>query len=303
MSLRELLQHGTRILSKTQSATPSLDASLLLGFTLGLSREDMLINRDNEIQSGQIKVYEELLLRRCTGEPVAYIVGKKSFWHYDFYVSSDVLIPKPDTELLVEKALIDIEFFLKERTDMETLRIADICTGSGCIAISLLAHFSEMPQRVQSLQFVATDISTKALDIAKKNAKTILSSSLQEKLHFAYGDLLNIPEFEEGDLLDLIVSNPPYVPSNITKDLLLDGRKEPVLALDGGIDGLDVIYRLIPQAFAKLKEGGVLLLETGEYNARQTREALMSLGFKEVETYNDLSGQPRVTRGVKEILH
>ena len=220
------------------------------------------------------------------------------------------MIPKSDTELLVELALDEIK--TRARNPKESahggkaqLYIADVCTGSGCVILSIIKTLEQNRSGAfKDIRLVcrASDISEKALRVARKNAARLLDGSAIEKPRFFCADLLGFgpPAGSVSEnRYDIIVSNPPYVPSKTAAELLEDGRSEPLLALDGGKDGLDIIRRLVPQAFTALKKGGVFLVETGEYNAGETRSLMTKSGFIDIVTYNDLGGLPRVTRGVK----
>jgi release factor glutamine methyltransferase len=290
---------GQRELAESGIPSVFLDTTVILSSLLGISREILLAYSERELGETEEVSFREAILQRKTGLPVAYITGIKEFWGLPFHVSPDVLIPKPDTELLVEKALEVIRRALERGgyAESSTLNIADICTGSGCIAVSLLHTLTAGKDNNPALRFTGSDISDKALAIAQRNAEKLLSPQACSMFTLYQGDLLNaVPEPE---LFDLILSNPPYVPTQITGELLADGRNEPVLALDGGADGLDLIRRLIPQAMSRLKQGGVLLIETGEYNAEETRRLFGEAGFTQIDTYNDLEGSPRLTGGVK----
>ncbi|MFC2599752.1 MAG: peptide chain release factor N(5)-glutamine methyltransferase [Treponema lecithinolyticum] len=304
--------------------TPALDADCLLAHVLGKDRSFLLAHDEIELSAAQERAFFNAVSRRNAGLPVAYITGTKEFFGFDFKVTQDVLIPKPDTELLVERTLCELEYLAAQRrskTDIaigtasgsatidtgagkdSALYAADVCTGSGCVALSALASLQAANTNVvlplsdfaPPVFFTASDISKKALKIARINAHNLLLPQKAHSIRFVRADLLDFPH----PPFDLIVSNPPYVPSAAAAQLLQDGRSEPHLALDGGRDGLDLIRRLVVQAFAALKSGGVLLLETGEYNARQTAELMTKAGFTDIVTYNDLSGMPRVTRGCK----
>ena len=238
-----------------------------------------------------------------TGLPVAYITGKKEFFGIEFFVTPDVLIPKPDTEILVEHALKKILDYEKKE-----ISLADVCTGSGCIGLSVLFNVNiKEKDSGKKINLVMTDLSPAALDVAKKNAENIFSDSKgKNKIEFLQGDLLC---GKSG--FDFILSNPPYVPHCEVEKLLLDGRSEPRLALDGDIDffvsrkspetddGLAVIRRLVPLAYNALNDGGIFLMESGEYQAEDVRNLFCEAGFSETETLNDLSGQQRVTAGKK----
>ena len=297
-------------LSKQISPTSALDVDCLLCAVLHTNRSSLLAHDEQNLSSSQYKAFCKAVEKRQTGLPVAYIVGHKEFFGFDFYVSPAVLIPKSDTELLAELALGEIEkraAALKESANggKAQLYIADVCTGSGCVILSILKTLeqkhSELCKNIR-LACRASDISEAALSLARKNAARLLDGSEIEKPRFFCADLLGFgpPAGSVSEnRYDIIVSNPPYVPSKTAAELLEDGRSEPLSALDGGKDGLDIIRRLVPQSFTALKKGGVFLVETGEYNAGETRSLMTKSGFIDIVTYNDLGGLPRVTRGVK----
>lgn len=273
-----------------RSKTIALDVSLLLAFVLNTQKDDLLLKNDEKLSSEQIILFLKLLLQRCEGTSVAHLTGTKAFWRYNFAVNSAVLVPKPDTELLVEKALEELK---KIDEGKSTPNVADICTGSGCVAICILGEFA---QKQFAPRVVATDISPLALKVARQNAKSILAPSLHQNIDFRLGDLCAPLKNKK---FDLIVTNPPYVPSNLTEELLKDGRLDPRLALDGGLDGTTVIQKLCKTLMHNLKNGGVVLIESGEYNASATRDFLRQNGFVNIQTFCDLGGMPRVTRAQK----
>ena len=280
---------GTKRLSESATASPSLDAMLLLAFVLETSKNDLFVHDSDMVPDSKADAFKKFIERRLKGEPIAYITGLKAFWKHDFYVDPSVLIPKPDTEMLVEKAVQ----ILRQKKEKKELCIADVCTGSGCIAVSVYSELMELLSSDEyDIKFFATDISDKALSVAKKNADSILGSG--HKLSFLKGDLLE-PILHTGLQFDLIMSNPPYVPSKIVTELLQDGRNEPELALDGGEDGLKLIRQMIPQVWNALAKNGILLVETGEYNADETRTLLKKQGFVNISTDTDLGGQQRLT--------
>ncbi len=299
------LQHAQKESNgRLQFETPTLDCDCLLTHVLEKDRSFLLAHNRDFLEKDDEKEFFELLKTRCTGMPVAYIVGKKEFFGFVFYVTGDVLIPKADTELLVEKAIeIITSHFVKKSG---SFLLADICTGSGCIALSIVkTMFESLGSGCASQKITChcVDISRPALDIAHKNALSLLSLAEQDSVRFFQGDLLEpVQDFEA---YDMIVSNPPYVPSSIVDELLKDGRGEPRLALDGDVDSTDsndgcsIIKRLVPKAWASLKSGGVFLIETGEYNAEKTLALMSDIGFVDVATYDDLAGLPRVSYGIK----
>ena len=297
-------------LSKQVSPTSALDVDCLLCAVLHTNRSALLAHDEQNLSPSQYKAFCKAVEKRQTGLPVAYIVGHKEFFGFDFCVSPAVLIPKSDTELLVELALDEIKTrarSLKENAHggKAQLYIADVCTGSGCVILSILKTLEQNRSGAfKDIRLVcrASDISEAALSLARKNAARLLDGSAIEKPRFFCADLLGFgpPAGSVSEnRYDIIVSNPPYVPSKTAAELLEDGRSEPLSALDGGKDGLDIIRRLVPQAFTALKKGGVFLVETGEYNAGETRNLMTKSGFIDIVTYNDLGGLPRVTRGTK----
>ena len=305
-SIFSLRAWGAAELQTTKTTTPELDSSLLLSHVLGCSKDELLVRASDKVSAEDTLNFAKLLYRRADGMPVAYLTGRKDFWKSSFEVSPAVLIPKPDTELLVELAAKLVEaraHALSTRpqsTQPKTLNIADICTGSGCIGISVFQEALDLHINPADIKFALTDISKDALAIAQKNARAILGENAQN-ISFVQGDLLEpfLAGAETPQHFDIILSNPPYVPAAVSDELLLDGRNEPRLALDGGSDGLDIIRRLIPQVWQALNKNGILLIETGEYNAAQTAELLKDSGFIEIATFNDLGGQPRVTQAKK----
>ncbi|MBP3708963.1 MAG: peptide chain release factor N(5)-glutamine methyltransferase [Treponema sp.] len=416
------------------SPTAALDASVLLAHCIGREKSYVLAHRDEELSPAHYSAFTDALRLRKTGLPVAYITGHKEFYALDFLVTKDVLIPKPDTELLVELALAEImrrggtstqrtdeqsqqtekqrakhiinisehaagraalarlaharcsacpttqtdrralggafhEMPLLENADSSSednspnvalqqprrplqrglggislphadyakttasaamLRIVDVCTGSGCVGISISR---ELAARGIAHTLTLTDISASALEVAQQNAARLLPNEQLSRTAFAHGDLLHaVPDNAQ---FDIIVANPPYVPHDEVDILLQDGRSEPRLALDGDAaahdaraiseaatlpessecmrsvhittlpaarksDGLAVMRRLVPLAYAHLADGGAFFVESGEYNASQTAELLRAAGFAAVATHCDLAGLPRVTVGYAE---
>ncbi len=283
---RKQLEHATRG-GCPVSGTPNLDASILLSHASGIPRANLMAHPELSIDA-YAELFFSFLARRVTGEPVAYITEKKEFWGMDFFVSSAVLIPRADTEILVERALTIIG------EDSKTpVHILDACTGSGCIAIALAASTANG-------HVIAFDLSPEALAVARHNARTLLGP--ERSIEFIEHDLRQgLPRCTatpEGTY-SLIVSNPPYVPADIARDLLKDGRGEPLLALDGGHDGLDLVRILADHAVNSLCPGGTILVETGEYNANKAAEYLKRCGFTAIVIHTDLAGQDRVVEGKK----
>ena len=285
------------------SPSPSLDVEVLMQWILKKDRSYILFHRDEKLSEEQESQLKKSISLRKTGLPIAYITGHKEFYGIDFMVSPDVLIPKPDTEVLVENS-IEIIKCLQDKSD-HTLNILDMCTGSGCVAISIIKTLKDLHSPGESnLKFTLADISNKALDIARENARRILDPETLSKVTFVSTNLFKNLKDKS---FDLIVSNPPYVPCDQTTELLKDGRNEPRLALDGDIDiegnpsgtkdGLEIIRNLVSQAKSHLTENGMLILETGEYNAMETACLMKKIGFRDVKTYVDLEGDLRNVSG------
>jgi release factor glutamine methyltransferase len=255
--------------------TPFLDASLILAHCLGISREKLLM-RFPEEAADIPPLFEESWIRRLAGESVAYIVGRKEFFGREFLVDGRVLVPRPDTETLVLAALEigDTDY------SAGTLRLHDVCTGSGAVAISLAA---ERPKWSVS----ASDISLDALEVARENTSRLLG----KEILLVHADLL---EGLEGPF-DIITANPPYVPTDEAADLLSRGWKEPSLALDGGPEGLDIIASLIGQAGKALVSGGFLLIETDALQSRSVCDMFLKEGFCDCKVWKDLAGLDRIT--------
>lgn len=251
------------------------DAETLLLRLLGKNRAWMMAHADDELGYGCAEQYIALLERRFAGEPMQYIFGEAEFYRLPFCVTADVLIPRPETEHVVEKVLdLAAKFSIS--------RIVDVGTGSGAIAIAL-AH--ELPG-----EFVtATDLSAAALKVARQNVQR---NGVADRVRFLEGDLLE-PVAEEQ--FDIVVSNPPYVSAGERDSLAVEVREyEPGQALFAGADGLDVYRRLIPQAFAALAQGGYLVLELGFGQEPPVSALLGEAGFEYVEFTPDLQGIPRV---------
>ena len=310
MTLQELKSKIVKDLTQT-SPSPKLDAEVLISHCLGFSKTELLLKRDYEIPSEKEAWLRDATSRRATGLPIAYITGYKEFYGYDFIVSPAVLIPKPDTEILVERA-VDVILSMMDARGENLLTVCDMCTGSGCIAISVAKTLLE-DERVppdQLPKFTLADISEPALDIARRNAAALLSdhgSLVMSRFNFVRTNLFDA--ISEAIKYDAILSNPPYIPHTMVDELLRDGRSEPRLALDGDItlqgdraceldgqakdDGLEIIRNLIPQAQAHLAPRGTVLMETGEYNAEAAAALAAAAGFN-TEIHRDLEGQLRV---------
>ncbi len=286
---------------KASSASPELDADVLLQALLVKDKTFVLLNRDLELLAEQESRLEEWSDARAQGLPVAYIIQKKEFYGLAFYVNQSVLIPKPDTEILVARAVEIISERITARSG-GPLFVCDMCTGSGCVALSVFRTLLD-DERIpleETPFFVLADISAAALEVAQKNARALLSSQELERVKFVQSNLFELVPQK----FDIILSNPPYIPHDQARALLQDGRSEPLLALDGDVgargdfsgsdDGLEVFRRLALEATKRLNPGGNFLCETGEYNADAAADFLRANGYVNVGIELDLEGQKRV---------
>ncbi|PKL24526.1 MAG: peptide chain release factor N(5)-glutamine methyltransferase [Spirochaetae bacterium HGW-Spirochaetae-3] len=283
MNVRAALAEGSGALGGSSPGSPFLDAALLLGLALGLERDRVLAAMPDEVPPAALRSYRAYIGRRCSGEPVAYILGYKEFYGRRYSVDPRVLVPRPDTELLVETAL---RLLPRPGTSREP-RCHDAFTGSGCVGVSIAA---ERPDVEVSL----SDASADALELASANARALLGRALDAR---------------EGDVLsaavgpfDLIVANPPYVTKALTDELLLGGDAEPRMALDGGELGLDLYPDIAAQAYALLSEGGALAVEIGEEQGEAVAAIFRGAGFGDVTVHTDLAGSDRVVAGVKHAV-
>lgn len=296
MTVREAQKRAVDLLKESarkqrqDHPTPALDSAVLLAHFTGTTRSYLMAHPESDIGDAEGPFFEAVE-RRARGLPVSYLTGLREFWGLEFLVSEVVLIPKPDTETLVERAYAILDE-ISSRNRQRTVSVIDVCTGSGCIAVALKHGFP-------NILMTATDISQAALDLAQKNADRLLVGSNESSaIRFIQGDLREgLPASDTTGTYDLIVSNPPYVPTDIARELLEDGRNEPVLALDGGGDGLDLVRALIDSSLEALREGGTILIETGEYNAREAADYLSLRGFVDIVIHRDLAGLDRVIEG------
>ena len=266
--------------------TPMLDASVLLAEAAGISREKLFASYPDEVPAGVSSDFEKLLEKRLSGLPVSYIRNRKEFFGRDFYVNPSVLVPRPDTEVIVEKALEIIE---EKRSggSTEPLRLLDLCTGSGCIAVTLKLEAPEC-------RLTASDISPAALETAARNAET-----LGADIKFTKSSLFD----NISARFDMIVTNPPYLTTNETSAMTAAGWPEPMLALEGGNDGLDLIRIIIKTSLDYLTDNGYLLIEAGPQQAEEISVLLEEAGFRDIEITRDIAGRNRVTSGRKSGTH
>jgi len=285
MTVLDVLNSTTQELKVRRIDNPRLNAELLLARSMNVSREGLYVRLHGELGEKDRKEIEHLLQRRISGEPLQYILGQQEFWSTRFKVDPRVLIPRPETEILVEQALSMLSKISLERRPV----VLDIGTGSGAIAISLAREW-------RNIRIIASDISRQALILARENAQC---SGVLEQIDFVNGDLFC--PFTEREIFDLILSNPPYIRQSEMGQLPREIRDfEPAIALDGGEDGLDFYRKIVCQASSYLRKEGWLLMELGQGQHRKVSEMMEETGlFEGMDSVRDLSGIERVVRAQK----
>lgn len=279
---RFLLVDARHRLTKAGIPEAALEARLLLAHAMNIEPTELLLEPDSIVSASQTAVFRRFMARRLTREPVAYIIGEREFYGLSFQVDKRVLIPRPETELLVETALA----VASERSaDGDELLIADVGTGSGCIVVSLAVH-------LQQTHFFGLDLSQEAVSLARSNAQ---QHGVDGRITFLDGDLLApLPE-----LVDVIVANPPYVPAPNVETIQPEIRLyEPRMAVEGGEQGLEVTRRLLAEAGKYLRPRGTFLMETGHGQASEVVEAAKAAfpAAMGIDMVPDLAGIPRMLR-------
>ena len=279
VSYAECFEYGKKKLSDAGILDAALDARLLLESVCGTNYSTLLAHGDRQVTDNEKRAYFEQITQREKRIPLAYILGTQEFMGLDFDVSSDVLIPNQDTETLVEEALGHL---------FEGMNFLDLCTGSGCIALSLLKYSN-------GTRAVATDISEKALLIASANAKKL---ELSDRISFFQNDVLDESAEMSFKGFDLIVSNPPYIRTSVIPSLEPEvSRSEPYIALDGDEDGLKFYHRICALAPKLLNRSGYLLMEIGFDQAEDVAKIMSDNNFKDIEVVKDFGGNERVLKG------
>ena len=273
MNIQSALTEGLNILKNKSILSAKLDSEILMAKALGKKREYIILNNDKIIKEQNLKYFKKLVHERATRKPIAYLLKKKSFWNSEFYVNKNTLIPRPDTEIILEQVL-------KFTKNKNYLNILDIGVGSGCILLSVL-------KERKNFYGTGIDISRNSLDICKMNAKKLL---LERRVKFFKSD---VDKFAIGKY-DLVVSNPPYIKTCDLKYLESDVIKfEPKLALDGGLDGLSVIRKVIKKSSELLKKNGKFILEIGFDQKNKVIKLLNNKGFYINSTVKDLANNDR----------
>jgi release factor glutamine methyltransferase len=289
MKVLELLNWSTNFLGDYQIENPRLNAELLLARSLNLSREGLYMNLQNQLKEEEKEALERLIQRRISGEPLQYILEYQEFWSMGLKVDTRVLIPRPETELLVEQSLL----ILSETRFKRTPFVLEIGTGSGAIAMAIAKERKDA-------FLVATDLSRDALLLAKENARSV---GVQHQIEFVNGDLFEpFSVLKKKGPFDLILSNPPYINRHEIRTLAKEVKDyEPIMALDGGEDGLEFYRRIVSQAHLYLGREGWLLVEVGQGQSLRVSKLMEEGGhFLNPECVPDLSGIERVLKAQRK---
>ena len=282
MIIKEVLKSSIEEINKLNIEDASMKVKMLLSDILGKEKEYLLIHDNEELSQEVLDNFYAKLNRLKDEEPIQYILNKQEFMGFEFYVDENVLIPQPDTEILVEE-VVDIS--KKINNNSNELRVLDMCTGSGAIAISL-------SKLIENASVSASDISDGALNVAKENA---IKNSVN--IEFYKSDLFN--DISKNVKFDIIVSNPPYIQTEVIKGLSKEVQSEPFIALDGGEDGLVFYREIIKNAKDYIVEDGYLALEIGYDQKESVTNLLRENGYKNIYSKTDLAGNDRVVVGQK----
>lgn len=275
MKIKELINYGKKLLVENEIQDSTIITKTLAEYILKMDRMQIVINEEKEIDEREKTRYYLALIEIIQGMPIQYITNKQEFMNLEFYVDENVLIPQPDTEILVEE-VINIA-----KQKKEDIQILDICAGSGAIGIAI-------SKNIENAHITMSDISTDALQIAKKNSEKYISLS---KVEFVESNM-----FESiTDKYDVIVSNPPYIQTSVIETLSKNVQKEPILALDGGKDGLSFYKILANEAYKFLNNEGYLCMEIGYDQKEEVIKLLNNTGkYKEIYSKKDLAGNDRI---------
>jgi len=288
-TIKRLLNWTTQYFTKNCIENPRLDAEVLLADSLKTNRLSLYLNYDKPLQRDELRDYKKIIRRRAKRKPLQYIIGYQEFWSLKFKVNEGVLIPRPETEVLLEEAL---NILLHVKPSKNRIDILEIGTGSGAIAITLA-------KEIRKGTIIATDISDTAIKIAKENARM---HGVENCVTFLKGSLFQ-PVRENVGLFNLVISNPPYIPTVDFKNLQPEVRDfEPRIALDGGEEGLRFYHQIIPQVGRYLAKDGWLMLEVGKGQSDKVEELIESTGgFHPPSIVKDLSGVERVIKAQNRI--
>jgi release factor glutamine methyltransferase len=283
MNIGKILLESYEILKRVGIESYILDSQLLLSKVLNVDKLFIMINRDFNISKEQESEFKGLIKLRENKMPIKYILGESEFMGMDFIVRPGVLIPRPDTEILVEEVI-------KHINKKAYTKVCDVCCGSGAIGIAI-AEF------IKDTRVTLYDISPVALVVAKLNIEKF---NLSKRVNEGFSDLLQVAIYENKKF-EVVVSNPPYIRNSVIPTLIQDVKDyEPYIALSGGEDGLDFYRRITEESLLVLEKGGLLAFEIGYDQREQVAEILLKSGFKTIECIKDLSGNDRVIKGTLE---
>ncbi len=286
----DILRYAESLLSAKGIPDARIDAEVLLAHLLDINRMDFIVKNDMMVSGGVISSYMELIRQRISRKPVAYLTGEKEFMGLKFFLNEDVLIPRPETELLVEETIKHIRSY-NHRKNGKVVKILDMCTGSGNIAVSIAKYLKEDKGIV--FDMFASDVDARALDVAGRNAQI---NGVSDDIRFFAGDLFN--PFSSGDFfcnMDFIVSNPPYIRSGDLACIQEEVLREPARALDAGEDGLMFYRRIINEAGMYLVEGGFIIMEIGSEQGSEVRKIINDTGELSLKRIvKDYSGKDRI---------
>ncbi len=298
MLIKDIIEKYSGILSAT-SPTARLDVEIILCHILGWDRVKLMINYGQDLDGEQLSIFEAMIAKRVDQMPIAYIINKKEFMGLDFYVDERVLIPRPDTELLVEDLVESLDEMVDKKTESD-IRVLDMCTGSGAIILSGASYWKDRQAQARvearnNISFIGVDISRAALDVASIN----IESLGLEGVRLIESDLFTRLGDYKGSL-DIIVSNPPYIEDRLVESLEKDVKDyEPRLALAGGDEGMDFYNKIIEEAYDYLRPGGKLVFESGHDQAEKILKKMTQVGYIKGYTKKDIQGFDRLVAAYK----
>jgi len=282
MNLENAINNGTKILEKNSIKSAQLDSEILMSKVINKERKFIVLNQNKYLEKNFYNCFKDLIYQRSKGKPIAHLIGKKDFWNFEFKVNKDVLVPRPDTELIIEEVL-------KRTKNKSKLKLLDIGVGSGCILLSIL-------NEKKDFYGIGIDLSKKCIELSKINAFNL---GISNKVKFFKTDVDN---FNYGKY-DLVVSNPPYINQIDLKNLDKEVNFEPKLSLDGGLDGLSVIKKVINKASELIKINGMLILEIGFNQKERVKKILRNNGFYINKVLKDYANNDRCIVSTKNNLY
>ena len=283
MNLLNAINYGVKILQNSNIKSAKLDSEILMSSIIEKDRPFIFLNHDKDIETDHFHQFKKLINKRSKGEPVAYLIGKKDFWNFEFKINKNVLVPRPDSELIIEEVL-------KQTKNKHKLKLLDIGVGSGCLLLSIL-------NEKKDFNGVGIDLSKKCINISKINA---INLKIDHRVKFFKTDVDN---FNYGKY-DLIVSNPPYINQYDLKNLDNEVVNfEPKLSLDGGLDGLSVVRKVINKASKLIKINGTLILEIGADQKERVKKILRNKGFYINKVIKDYANNDRCIVSTKNNLY